>query len=72
MTTGVDFKNAVLLLAGNIFIIVLAVRMLGHYAKREWGEMVASLIGAIIVAFIVYANDAAVALLKRVGEMIFR
>lgn len=67
-----DVDSAVTEETGNIFIIVLAVRMLGHYAKREWGEMVASLIGAIIVAFIVYANDAAVALLKRVGEMIFR
>lgn len=72
MFTGEDFKTAVLLILGNIFIIILAVRTLGHWMKREWGEMTAHIVGAILVAFVVYAPDTAVSLLNRAAETIFR
>lgn len=62
--TGTDLKNWVLILAGNIFIIILVVRAVGYYAKREWGELIGHVLVAILIAGFIYANDATVTLLR--------
>lgn len=58
------FKTAVLLILGNVFIIVLAVRAFGSWAKKEWGEFVSLLLGAILVGGIIYFPTQAIDILK--------
>lgn len=67
--TGVELKDWVLLIAGNIFMVVLVVRAVGYYAKREWGEMVAHLMAGVIVAGLVYATDSSIKLMKTLWDM---
>jgi hypothetical protein len=62
--TGAEFKDWVLVIAGNIFIIVFVGRALGFYAKREWGEFFLHIFGGIIVAGFVYANNTTINILK--------
>lgn len=62
--TGVGFKDYVLVISGNIFIIIFVVRAIGYYGKREWGEMVAHVAVGIIIAGFVYANNTTMNMLK--------
>ncbi|MEU5418395.1 hypothetical protein ACFY1P_24750 [Streptomyces sp. NPDC001407] len=57
LTTGAELQNWVFLVAGNIFLIVLAVRAIGHYAKREWGELLGHFMAGVVVAGFVFASD---------------
>lgn len=68
--TGADFKDWVLIIAGNIFIVILVIRSVGYYARKEWGEFVGHIVGAILVGGLIYANDAAMALLKQAWTLI--
>lgn len=57
MFTGAELKDYVIILAGNIFIVILIVRMISHYAKREWGELLTNFLIAVFIAWIVYSTD---------------
>ncbi|MEU7107465.1 TcpD family membrane protein [Streptomyces sp. NPDC046215] len=59
LSNGAELKTWVIAVAGNIFLIVLAVRAIGHYAKREWGELLAHFIAGVVVAGFVYSPDSA-------------
>ncbi|OEJ20884.1 hypothetical protein [Streptomyces subrutilus] len=58
LTTGAELYSWIAIIAGNIFLIVLIVRAVGHYAKREWGELVGHVITGVIVAGFVFATEA--------------
>ena len=47
--TGADFKDWVLVIAGNIFIAILVLRAIGHYFKREWGELFGHIAAGVLV-----------------------
>lgn len=64
-------KDWIIVLAGNIFIVILVVRALGAYAKRDWGDMVTNFVVAVVIGFLVYANDSAVALIKHLANLAF-
>ncbi|WP_129662445.1 hypothetical protein [Rothia uropygialis] len=66
-----DFKDWLLVILGNIFIVILAVRMIGAWMKREYGDMMTNAVLGLIVAYIVYDSDGAVGLMKRLAGMIF-
>lgn len=65
------FKDWALLILGNIFIVIMAIRALTAYMKRDWGDFTTNLVVAIVIAYIVYANDSAMALLTRLANMVF-
>lgn len=71
MTTGAEFKDWALILAGNIFIVILIVRIVGAYAKREWGELLTNFCAAVIIAALIYMNEQFVGLLKQLAGLIF-
>lgn len=62
--TGANLKDWVLVIAGNIFIVILGVRAVTYYAKKEWGEMVGHLLAGVLVAACVYTPQTVVDLLK--------
>ncbi|ARZ69188.1 MULTISPECIES: hypothetical protein [Streptomyces] len=57
LSSGAELKSWVFLIAGNIFLIILAVRAIGHYAKREWGELLGHFLAGVVVAGFVFAPD---------------
>lgn len=67
--TGDAFKDWVIAILGNIFIVVMVVRSVGHYTKREWGELVGNLAFAVVVAAIVYFPNQFISLLKGVWNL---
>lgn len=64
MYSGADIKDWVILIAGNVFIVILIFRMISHYAKREWGELLTNFLIAIFIAWIVYSTDTFITFLK--------
>ena len=62
--TGADFKDWVLVIAGNIFIAILVLRAIGHYFKREWGELFGHLAAGVLVGGLIYANNQTINVLK--------
>ncbi|MGA5134479.1 hypothetical protein ACPCTO_32270 [Streptomyces olivoreticuli] len=57
LTSGVQLKDWVITVAGNVFLIILIVRGIGHYAKREWGGLITHVMAGVVVAGFVYASD---------------
>lgn len=70
MPTGIEFREAVLVLAGNIFIIIFVVRSIGAYGRKDWGELVMNFLAAILIAGLIYANAAVIEMLKTVWGLI--
>lgn len=64
MFTGAELKDWVIIVAGNIFIVVLVVRMVSHWAKREWGDLLTNLLVAVFIAWIVYSTDTFISFLR--------
>ena len=62
--TGTGLRDAVLVVLGNVCIVIHAVRAVGYYARREWGEMVMHLVGGVLVAAVIYFPSQVVELLK--------
>lgn len=71
MTTGAEFKDWVLIIAGNIFIVIFILRVVGSYAKREWGELLTNLCAAILIAGFIYLNEQTMQLFRNLFELIF-
>ena len=69
MNTGADLKDWVLLVAGNILIVILAVRAIGYYAKREWGELIIHIVAGVVVGIIVWNSSGAIAFLQAAGKL---
>lgn len=70
--TGADLKTWVLVIAGNLLTILIVVRAVGAYARKEWGEMIALLIAAVVVGALVWANDAAISALKALAGLVLK
>lgn len=71
MPDGIAIKDAVLVLAGNVFIIIFIVRTVGAFAKKEWGELVVNVVAAIVIIGFVYFTDSSIEVLKSIWSMIF-
>lgn len=71
MPDGIAIKDAVLVLAGNIFIIIFIVRTVGAFAKKEWGDLVVNILAAIVIAGFVYFTDSSIEVLKGIWSMLF-
>lgn len=69
--TGGDFKAWLMVIAGNVAIVILVWRAIGHWALKEWGALIGHMIVAVVVVFLIYANDQAIALLKQIAMKIF-
>ncbi|GAA1746273.1 hypothetical protein [Nostocoides vanveenii] len=67
--TGLALRNWVLVIVGNIFVIILAVRAVGYYARRDWGDMTAHLVAAVVVAGVIFFPDQVITLLKNSWTM---
>ena len=66
LTTGADLKIWILAIAGNLFVVVLVVRGLGAFFKRDYGEMVTLFLSGVLLAGLIWFPDDAVSLLKAI------
>ncbi|TLQ38868.1 hypothetical protein [Streptomyces marianii] len=57
LTTGAELKDWILIVVGNLFAAFLAIRALGHFLKKEWGEMITLAVAAVFVGAIIWAPD---------------
>lgn len=64
LPTGAAFKDWVLVIAGNVFIVILVARAIGYYGKREWGELIMHVLVSVLIAGFVFANNLTISLLK--------
>lgn len=71
MTDLSELKDWAILVVGNIFIVLLLIRTVGAWAKREYGDLFTNLAIAIVIGFLVYANDSAIALIQQLGRTAF-
>lgn len=62
--TGSGLADAILVILGNIFVIILAGRGIQLWAKKEWGEMIGFLAGAVVVAAFIWLPDQMISLLQ--------
>lgn len=69
MNTGTDLKDWVLLVAGNILIVIIAVRAIGYYAKREWGELIMHVVAGVVVGILVWNTQGAITFLQSLGRL---
>ncbi|MGO4747325.1 hypothetical protein AB4212_01550 [Streptomyces sp. 2MCAF27] len=57
LTTGAELKDWILVFAGNVFAAILALRAIGHFVKKDWGEMVTMGVAAVFVAAVIWFPD---------------
>ncbi|MBF6050153.1 hypothetical protein GO001_34125 [Streptomyces sp. NRRL B-1677] len=70
LVTGDGLKKWVLVVAGNLFIAVLAARLVGCFMKKDWGEMITMFAAAVLVVGFVYFPDQTVELLKTIWQTV--
>lgn len=64
-------KDIVLAAAGTIVVIILIVRIVVAYARKQWGELVTEIAGAAFVFWFCFFNEQAIDALKSLGDAIF-
>ena len=64
--TGAGVKGWILAIVGNLFIVLLVVRAVSHYARQEWGQLLTSLAFAIVLVGMIYFPDQVISILKTV------
>lgn len=64
-------SNTIISILGTLVFIILAVRIVVAYGKKQWGEMVVELIAAVFVFWFVFFPDNAKNTIKQVAQSIF-
>ncbi|WIE70346.1 hypothetical protein [Curtobacterium sp. MCLR17_054] len=59
-----SFEELILKILGNIFLLVLAIRMFVAYLRKDFGEMVGELVVAVVIVGFIYFTDQTVGILK--------
>lgn len=70
LTTGSDLKTWILIVAGNLFVAILAIRAIGHFMKKDWGEMITLFVAAVFVGAVIWFPDGVKALLGGVWDKV--
>lgn len=66
-----NFGNSVISILGTIVFIVLVVRMVVAYGKKQYGEMITEILAAIFVFWFVFFPDNAKQTIKDIVQSIF-
>lgn len=59
-----SFEELVLKILGNVFMVIAAVRAIGYYVKKEWGEMIGHIIFSVVLAGFIYFTDQMLGIFK--------
>lgn len=66
-----SFEELVLKILGNIFMVIAAVRAIGYYVKKEWGEMIGHVIFSVVLAGFIYFTDQTLGIFKFLWNVTF-
>lgn len=63
---GSGIKNWLLKIAGNLVILYLVVQFLRSVFTQRWGMLVGSLLGGVLMVWVVYDTDNFIGVLKNI------
>lgn len=66
-----SFGNTIISILGTLVFVILAVRIVVAYGKKQWGEMVVELIAAVFVFWFVFFPENAKNTIKAIAQSIF-
>ena len=55
--TGNELADWIIAIVGNVFLVILIIRLVGAWMKDQWGQVIGILVGGIIVAAAIYMPD---------------
>ncbi|MFI6143403.1 hypothetical protein ACIBCC_35080 [Streptomyces griseus] len=66
LTTGSEFTDWVLVICGNAFGALMAVRAVMYFFREDWGKLITCVFAGVFVAGFVYFPDESKAVLTQV------
>ena len=63
--------NTIISILGTLVFVILAVRIVVAYGKKQWGEMIVEVIAAIFVFWFVFFPENAKSTIKSIVQTIF-
>lgn len=66
-----SLKNGIITLLGSVVMIILVIRIVTAYGKKQYGEMITELIAVIFVAWFVFTPDSAQNTIVSLAKTIF-
>lgn len=66
-----SLKNAIITILGSLVMIILVIRIVTAYGKKQYGEMITELIAVIFVAWFVFTPDSAQSTIVSLAKTIF-
>lgn len=66
-----SFGNTIISILGTIVFVVLVIRIVVAYGKKQYGEMITELIAAVFVFWFVFFPDNARDTIKSITQSIF-
>ena len=70
LPTGSWLKDWILIIAQNVFVVILAIGAVKAFGKKAWVAFITLAIAGVITAFFIYFPTEAVELLKKFGGKI--
>ena len=73
-TAAISFdgvKTMVLAAAGTLVAVILIIRIVSAYAKKNWGEIITEIAGVVVVLWFVSSPDSAIGTLNTIRQSIF-
>jgi nicotinamide riboside transporter PnuC len=63
--------NSIISVLGSLVMVILVVRIVVAYGKKQWGEMITEVVAVIFVGWFVWFPDSAKATIKEIAKSIF-
>lgn len=66
-----SFGNSIIAILGSLVMVILVVRIVIAYGKKQWGEMITEVVAVVFVGWFVWFPDSAKTTIKDVAKSIF-
>lgn len=70
LTTGADLKTWILVVLGNVFIAIAAVRFFGCWVKKDYGEMITMAVAAVLLVGFIWFPDPTITIFKGIWNKV--
>lgn len=64
-------KNSIITILGSVVMIILVIRIVTAYGKKQYGEIITEIIAVIFVAWFVFTPDSAQTTIVSLAKTIF-
>lgn len=66
-----SLKNSLITILGSVVMIILVIRIVTAYGKKQYGELITEVIAVIFVAWFVFTPASAQSTIVALAKMIF-